>query len=377
MSKKIKIIPVILLILSITLSMHIYAFETVVIPTNNVIMGLYAGPRSSVPTEDRWLLTSFAPDYNNKQFYISIGTQYETWPFVAGFLTSYIKPDTFYKITFEADITRTDGTSLLTETGIIKATNTEWFNLIRKETFVDVEHNLNGTLKSITTTYQNSLMNDDYYTMFYDQTSNQFSVLFYIPKDYWTSHPEIQQEVYLVTSLGISNLTGVQLRFWIDEYTGLSARDNYTDVLNEISQKLDNIAAAGGGITEEQVKNAISEALEAEKQEASSGAQAGLDELAGALSGVTDDITQAQQAIESLGSALSYSGTSASITFPAMNVPFLGQISEPINFDMTGYIDSTFPPQLLLLIRCAFSIGIVSYPIFELVRQLRKLLDKG
>lgn len=357
--------------------MQIYAFESVVIKPNQVIMGMYFGPRNSDPTQDRWVLTSYSLDNNNKQFYLSVGSMYANTPFVAGFLTSYIKPDTFYKITFEADITTNQNESLLTETGIIKATNTEWFNLIRKEAFINLEQNLNGTLKELTTTYQNSLMNDDYYTMFYDKTSNEFSVLFYIPYEYWTSHPELQQQVYLVSSFGTVNLTDVYLTFRIDEYSGLSARDNYTDVLNEISQKLDNIAAAGGGITEEQVKNAISEALEAEKQEASSGAQAGLDELAGALSGVTDDITQAQHAIESLGSALSYSGTSASITFPAMNVPFLGQISEPINFDMTGYIDSTFPPQLLLLIRCAFSIGIVSYPIFELVRQLRKLLDKG
>lgn len=125
------------------------------------------------------------------------------------------------------------------------------------------------------------------------------------------------------------------------------------------------------------VQSGMEAALEDEKQQASTDGNSAVDELTGALSGVLDDIDQAKEAFNTLGSALQYSGTSASLTFPGMNVPFLGQISEPINFDMTGYIDSTFPPQLLLLIRCALSIGIVSYPIFELVRQLRKLLDKG
>lgn len=125
------------------------------------------------------------------------------------------------------------------------------------------------------------------------------------------------------------------------------------------------------------VQSGMQAALEDEKQQANTDGNSAIDELTGALDGVVGDINQAKEAFNTLGSALQYSGTSASLTFPGMNVPFLGQISEPINFDITGYIDSTFPPQLLLLIRCAFSIGIVSYPIFELVRQLRKLLDKG
>lgn len=125
------------------------------------------------------------------------------------------------------------------------------------------------------------------------------------------------------------------------------------------------------------VQSGMEAALEDEKQQANTDGNSAVDELTGAISGVVDDIDQAKEAFNTLGSALQYSGTSASLTFPGMNVPFLGQISEPINFDITGYIDSTFPPQLLLLIRCAFSIGIVSYPIFELVHQLRKLLDKG
>lgn len=125
------------------------------------------------------------------------------------------------------------------------------------------------------------------------------------------------------------------------------------------------------------VQSGMEAALEDEKQQANTDGNSAIDELTGALDGVVGDINQAKESFNTLGSALQYSGTSASLTFPAMNVPFLGQISEPVEFDMTGYIDSTFPPQLLLLIRCALSIGIVSYPIFELVRQLRKLLDKG
>lgn len=125
------------------------------------------------------------------------------------------------------------------------------------------------------------------------------------------------------------------------------------------------------------VQSGMEAALEDEKQQASSGAQGGLDELAGALSGVTEDITQAKQSFETLGSALSYSGTSASLTFPAMTVPFLGTISEAQPINLTEQIDNIMPPTLLLIIRCALSIGIVSYPIFELITQLRKLLDKG
>lgn len=159
--------------------------------------------------------------------------------------------------------------------------------------------------------------------------------------------------------------------------------------------------AAGSGLTPEEMREVLSSwgeeellpgiqdsvqagvtsgmeaALEDEKQQANTDGNSAINELTGALNGVVDDIDQAKEAFNTLGSALQYSGTSASLTFPGMNVPFLGQISEPINFDITGYIDSTFPPQLLLLIRCALSIGIVSYPIFELVKQLRKLLDKG
>lgn len=125
------------------------------------------------------------------------------------------------------------------------------------------------------------------------------------------------------------------------------------------------------------VQSGMEAALEDEKQQANTDGNSAIDELTSALDGVVSDINQAKESFETLGSALQYSGTSASLTFPGMNVPFLGQISEPINFDITGYIDSTFPPQLLMLIRCALSIGIVSYPIFELVKQLRKLLDKG
>lgn len=159
--------------------------------------------------------------------------------------------------------------------------------------------------------------------------------------------------------------------------------------------------AAGSGVTPEEMREVLSSwgeeellpgieesvqagvtsgmeaALEDEKNQASSGAQGGLDELAGALSGVTNDITQAKQSFETLGSALSYSGTSASLTFPAMTVPFLGTISEAQPINLTQQIDNIMPPTLLLIIRCALSIGIVSYPIFELIHQLRKLLDKG
>lgn len=159
--------------------------------------------------------------------------------------------------------------------------------------------------------------------------------------------------------------------------------------------------AAGSGVTPEEMRDVLSswgeeellpgiqdsvqsgvaagmeEALRDEKNQASSGAQSGLDELAGALSGVTDDINQAKQSFETLGSALSYSGTSASLTFPAMTVPFLGTISEAQPINLTQQIDNIMPPTLLLIIRCALSIGIVSYPILELIHQLRKLLDKG
>lgn len=189
----------------------------------------------------------------------------------------------------------------------------------------------------------------------------------------------------------------------IDGVTGrddsVSVTGNLTLVSMELYETVED--AAGSGTTPEEMREVLEEwtqetllpgmeesvhngvtsgmeaALEDEKQQASSGAQGGLDELAGALSGVTEDITQAKQSFETLGSALSYSGTSASLTFPAMTVPFLGTISEAQPINLTEQIDNIMPPTLLLIIRCALSIGIVSYPIFELITQLRKLLDKG
>lgn len=190
------------------------------------------------------------------------------------------------------------------------------------------------------------------------------------------------------------------LVWWMRDLT-LADLAQYNRVVSHVNVFESIQAAAGSGTTPEEMRDVLSswgeeellpgiqdsvqsgvaagmeEALRDEKNQASSGAQGGVDELAGALSGVTDDITQAKQSFETLGSALSYSGTSASLTFPAMTVPFLGTISEAQPINLTQQIDNIMPPTLLLIIRCALSIGIVSYPIFELIHQLRKLLDKG
>ena len=74
---------------------------------------------------------------------------------------------------------------------------------------------------------------------------------------------------------------------------------------------------------------------------------------------------------------MSHNGTNAQLTLPAMRIPFLGTVSESYEIDLTQQFNEIMPPTLLLLIRCATSLGIVSYPIYELIRQLRKLLDKG
>lgn len=125
------------------------------------------------------------------------------------------------------------------------------------------------------------------------------------------------------------------------------------------------------------VTSGMEEALENEKQEASSDGAGNAEELQGAIDEALGDIEEVQKPFETLGSALSYAGQSATLTFPGMNVPFLGQISQPVSVNLTQKISEIMPVELLNIIRGVLSLALVVFPPLEVIRLFNKLLNKG
>lgn len=126
---------------------------------------------------------------------------------------------------------------------------------------------------------------------------------------------------------------------------------------------------------QEGVQAGMEEALENEKEQAHGGASGSIDDVTGALEGVTADMEEITQQVEEFIRSFAYQGTSAVITFPALDVPVLGHISDAITIDMAQKATEMIPSALLLMLRVATSLGLVLFPVWQTIKLFKELFD--
>lgn len=242
---------------------------------------------------------------------------------VIGLWQSRFYPDTFYKFSINVDIQQEDGTSL--ETGKLVTNGvTQWLNILPDDLFYSIDNTRVGVSQNAEFDIQ-PLLNDDYYSMFYDATSKTLSAIMYFPQSYFDEYPEKMQHVYIMMALGGNKVSGLRSEISIYQYTGTYAEGIYTDVLNQINQKLESLAGAGGGLTEEQVSAAVEEALQNHDESLKSEFDDLLNDadrkIKGELHGFQQSTERIYQSMSGITESLSYSGTNSVLTLPEARNP--------------------------------------------------------
>lgn len=250
-----------------------------------------------------------------------------------GIWNSNIKYDTIYKITLDLNISKNDQL----ETGLIPYQTDTFFGVV-PAMFIYNKVNMDsyGRMQDITLNYFDeyalnqfdSTTNSTFptYHMFYDATSQELSVIFCVLKDA-EYIKEIQMfDNYLWLQLGKNTFTGTT-RITLTEYSGLLSKDTYTDVLHEISDKLDNMLS-GGGLTEEQVNQAVQDALTAHDNQLEQEVSGKLDLILEQISGITDPYKQAVDqitgALNNVSNIFAANDYDSKLTLPAATNPLAG-----------------------------------------------------
>lgn len=247
-----------------------------------------------------------------------------------GIWNSNIKYDTIYKITLDLNISKNNEL----ETGLIPYQTDTFFGVV-PAMFIYNKVNMDsyGRLQDITLNYFDEYALNHFdsttyssfptYHMFYDATSQELSVIFCVLKDAEYTE-EIQMfDNYLWLQLGKNTFTGTT-RITLTEYSGLLSKDTYTDVLNEISEKLDNMLS-GGGLTEEQVNQAIQDALNAHDQQLEQEVGGKIDQIMEQINGIVspykDAADEINNAFDGLSAVFASSSTASVFKFPEGRMP--------------------------------------------------------
>lgn len=352
--------------------------ETILNPPN-ILLGTRI-QSSSTQDNDNYHVYPYTFDYQGE-----ISTEVHTifqdaQNAVLGFWHSRLYADTFYKFVVNVEINQSNGEEL--ETGKVVINNiTQWLQIIPDELFmqIDSKYANMGVLQTATMLRQ-PLINDDYYTMFYDATSNQLSGIFYLPQSYFDLYPENQQHVYIM--IGLGNLLNVTTKITVSQYLGTTPDGVYTDILNQINNKLENLAASGGGLTEEQVSAAVEEALknhdESQKNEFEEQLNNAQSQIYGELQDFQLAAANIYMSLTGVTNSLRYSGTDSILTLPEARNPLANNalLWSRQTVDLAGAWLS-LPQTLRSAISVILSLLILLAVVKEVIDIIRWLLGIG
>lgn len=261
------------------------------------------------------------------------------------------------------------------ETGNLYDTSTQKIQLVLDTgLYVDTTQ-INTLINNVTIDKESYVLQlpQEYYSMFYDATSKMLWCVMYLPDHYMTGMEAYMQHVYIMSSLG--NLVPTDAFTMIYGQTEINADGLYSNQLNEIISKLESMAA-GGGLTQEEVNEAIEDALAAHDEQLRDEGQSKLDQLIEQISSVTDPYRQAVDQItgtlENVSNIFAYSGTDAIITFPAAVNPLANNavLWEAQEIDI-GAAYTALPSSLRILLQYALRAAVLLAALHEVINIIK------
>lgn len=217
--------------------------------------------------------------------------------------------------------------------------------------------------------------------IFFDNTSNQLSILFYISEDYYNENLKDMLHTYIVVNLPV--ITSWDYRYVsidVESYTGVKTYGIYTDILNQIYEKMDGLS--GGGIKKEEITEAIQEALTEHDQQLDQEVSSKLDQILEQIGGVTEPYKQAVDQITgtlaNVSNIFAYSGTDAVLTLPAAVNPLAGNavLWQAQQIDL-GAAYNTMPSSLRILLQYALRAAVLLAVLNEVINIIKYAIIGG
>lgn len=228
--------------------------------------------------------------------------------------TSTIEPNSIYKftITFEGE------TPLFNHTGMLNKTDFVFTEIVDPDYFKDVYLDSYGISNLFEPDYNLAYsLNNNQYSMFWDVSRKQLSLLFALTEDQLATMGATDR--YIMMHVGNNN-TSAKITYTIDSWSGISENEDYTDILNQINDKLSGMGG-GSGISEEQIESAIEDALSAHDEHLSDIVSDKLDEFLGQFAEVTqpykDAADQITGAIGNVSNIFASTDFTSTLTLPA------------------------------------------------------------
>lgn len=259
---------------------------------------------------------------------------------VVAFWISKLEPETYYHFSIPLELEESSGI----ETGNLLKSAIQFMTIVPDQTFVNLPIAGNSNQFPIDPI---SPLPAQYYDMFYDVTSKMLSAVFYIPDEWARENQEAMMHSYIMVSLG-SNVLSTSNTILTGRKV-IDAKGIYTDVLQEIRTLITELQATQNGLTQEQVKDAIIEALEqvieAEGmigQDAVDSAEDQLESFVETIyGGITETINGYYDAAENVYlAAWGSSAKEGKLIFPAIKAPMPGigevQLSNSYEVDLVA-----------------------------------------
>lgn len=319
MAKKIIVILLVICCMTITINAEIL---TSTYSPPNYFVGYYDYSTGSDDPDGytvEYNLNAYYSDNTNKvSSPIPIG--YDYCPLV-GTWTSYIEYDTIYKFSMYLDF---DGLSEELKTGMLDEAR---LAIMPSTYFADVDSANVGNQQVVAApeySQYDIYTTEKQYHIFYDAKRKQLSAIFTVPSTWAQERDVTNFNNFLIVELGYNYGTVTTSTVELVSYTGLTVKDNYTDILEEIRDKLETMAG-GGGLTEEQVNQAVQDALEAHDAQLEHEVGGKLDQILEQINGIVSPYSEAADqintAFDGLSDVFSSTSTASVFKFPAGRMP--------------------------------------------------------
>lgn len=322
-----KIILFILIIGCLSINANAYILQTYYNPSNYLVGYMdetYGGesddPDAPVQEGYTYYLAAYYNDNTNRVSPgIPTGINYVP---VIMMWNSFFNPGTIYKFSVDIEF---EGLTEELETGIVSGGR---LSIMPADLFTGIIPENVGVTQVVTAP---SLAEYElaepypslkkYYHMFYDATQKKLSCIFMLPETWSGSN----FNNYIVCDLGSTfGSATMSSTVQLVEYTGLTIKDNYTEILEQIRDKLDGLAG-GGGLTEEQINQAIQDALTAHDQMLEQEVDSKLDQIMEQITGIVSPYSEAADqintAFDGLSDVFASTSTASVFKFPAGRMP--------------------------------------------------------
>lgn len=287
----------------------------------------------------------------------------------AGTKVSTIQPNTFYRFSFAIQSANFP-TDANMESGTIKVGGDINLKLIPQTGYE--ETHVNGNMESLRfyafeeERFNSYRIPDEYVTCYWDHTLDTCYVLFYIPEEYYNEHIAQMMQTTLLFFVGSVYVTGAPQRISFTKITRAEIDDPIYNVLQEIKN---NLASSGGGLSEEDIKNAVEDALNDHDEGL-------IDKVEEALQDFADQITNTfgsaiasteniKNSLSNFSKVFAYTGTDCVITFPEARNPMTNNslLWEAQNVDIGQYYNqfpSALTNALRIVLDCLVAFAVVN-----------------